>query len=123
METELDGLPVILPDMSIVSLFLHKNSFFNWYSLHLNWYFNLFIAISLQCEVKEKKPNKKMNGIADDMFKQIRCYMSTVKENLQDSVPKAITLYVIHKLESYMKNKLLCDFIGRTNDEYVSKTW
>lgn len=64
-----------------------------------------------------------MNGIAEDMFKQIRCYMSTVKENLQDSVPKAITLYVIHKLEAYIKNKLLCDFIGRTNAEYVSKFW
>ena len=63
-----------------------------------------------------------MNGIANDMFKQIRCYMSTVKENLQDSVPKAITLYVINKLEGYMKSKLLCAFIGRTNDEYVSKS-
>lgn len=75
---------------------------------------------TLSNKTDEKEMNGKLNEMAGELCKKIDFYMQIVKKNICDSVPKAVTLYLINKLEDYMKKQLLLDFIGLTNDEHVS---
>lgn len=54
--------------------------------------------------------------------KKIESYMRIVKKTTRDMIPKAMTLYIIEELRSYIKNDLLLKLITISDDDYVSKS-
>lgn len=49
-----------------------------------------------------------------------KLYMDHVKKNLCDMVPKAITLYIIKKLLSYVSHDVLFHSMALPTDDHVS---
>lgn len=54
------------------------------------------------------------------MYTKLTLYMDHVKMNLRDMVPKAITLYIIKKLLSYISHDVLFHSMNLPSDDHVS---
>lgn len=57
---------------------------------------------------------------ADDAYDKITSYMRIIKRNICDMFPKAIALFIIQKLQSFIKEDLLIELLEILDGDNVS---
>lgn len=53
----------------------------------------------------------------EDIFEKIGSYMRIVKKTMCDMVPKAITLFIIRKLQQFIQKDLLSESVSKYLEE------
>lgn len=53
----------------------------------------------------------------EDIFEKIVSYMRIVKKTMCDMVPKAITLFIIRKLQQFIQKDLLSESVSKYLEE------